>query len=85
MKSPFEPLKHYVFNYKPRYYDPRKERFKRLKNDKNKEEEIRITKNNLKDDWVRSKRHASSRGTIIRMAIIITILVVVFAYLLGFI
>ncbi|MGV6846091.1 MAG: hypothetical protein ACWA42_08200 [Lutibacter sp.] len=84
----FKPRAHYVFNYKPRFYDERKERLRQLeekyKNEKDNEvtlNRIRLTKNNLKNEWVRSKRTASSRSTNLRLAIIIAILVGIVAYL----
>lgn len=83
----FKPRAHYVYNYKPRYYDERKERFENLKNKyKNKEEsttnspKFRLTKDQLKSDWKRQKKIASSRGVNLRLAIIIAILVGILAY-----
>ncbi|NEW79659.1 MAG: hypothetical protein GZ086_09625 [Gelidibacter sp.] len=85
----FKPSSHYVFNYKPRYYDERNERLRNLKKkyhnpDGNDIEisRINLTKNNLKNDWVKNKRSATNRATNIRLAIIITILVGITAYIL---
>lgn len=83
----FKPRAHYVFDYKPRYYDERKERLQKLeeKYHQNKEDvefsKIRLTKNNLKNEWVRNKRSATDRNTNLRLAIIIAILVGIVAYL----
>ncbi len=86
----FKSRKHYVFDYKPRYYDERKERIENLKlKYSNKEASdvdttrIHFTKNNLKNEWVKNKRLASNRGTTIRLAVIISILVGIAAYLLD--
>ncbi len=85
----FKSRKHYVFDYKPRYYDERKERIENLKlkySDKGSEEDttrIKFSKNNLKNEWVKSKRLASNRNSTIRLAIIITILVGIAVYLLD--
>lgn len=84
----FKPNSYYVFDYKPRYYDPRKERLEQMK--KNLEEQeakgtgpkLTITKDNLRKDWARHKKSDSDRKSAIRLAIIITILVAIFAYFL---
>jgi Flp pilus assembly protein TadB len=84
----FKPRAHYVFDYKPRYYDERKERIKQLekkysKSNTSDEEvnEIKLTKNNLKNNWVKQKQTSADKATILRMAIIIAILVGIVAYL----
>lgn len=85
----FKSRKHYVFDYKPRYYDERKERIENLKlkySDKESKEDatrIHFTKNNLKNEWVKNKRLASNRSSTIRLAIIITILVSIAVYILD--
>jgi hypothetical protein len=86
----FKPRAHYVFDYKPRYYDERKERLRNLEekyhgnNDVSDSDlKIRLTKNNLKNDWVKNKRSATDRSSNIRLALIITILVGIAAYLLD--
>jgi hypothetical protein len=86
--SAFKPRAHYVFNYKPRYYDERKERIEKLKSkyenkESNSEEipTITLTKDNLKSDWQRHKKLTTDRGANRRVAIIIAILVVVLAYI----
>ncbi len=85
----FKPRSHYVFDYKPRYYDERKERLQKLKREHQAVEDadentptIRLTKNNLKNDWVKNKRSAADRSTTLRLAIIIAILVGIVAYIL---
>ncbi len=84
----FKPRAHYVYNYKPRYYDERKERLEKLKEkykDKNSETsdipKITLTKDQLRSSWQRHKRASSDRATTLRLAIIIAILVGLFAYL----
>ena len=83
----FKPRSHYVFDYKPRYYDERKERLQKLeeKYHGNKEvsdtPRIRISKNNLRNEWVKNKRSATDRSSNLRLAIIIAILVGIVAYL----
>jgi hypothetical protein len=86
--SAFKPRAHYVFNYKPRYYDERKERIEKLKskyeNKENNSEEIptiTLTKDNLKSDWQRHKKLTTDRGANRRVAIIIAILVGILAYI----
>jgi len=85
----FKSRKHYVFDYKPRYYDERKERIDNLKlkySDKGSETDttrIKFTINNLKNEWVKNKRMASNRNSTIRLAVIITILVGIAVYLLD--
>ncbi len=82
----FKTRAHYVFDYKPRYYDERKERIENLKKNyenENKDikvEEITLSKNQLKHDWVHHKKSAHNRSTNIRLAIIIAILVGITAY-----
>lgn len=84
----FKPRPHYVFNYKPRYYDERKERMRKLKekyeSDENKTldyAKIRLSKNQLKKDWIRNKGNATNKASNLRLAIIIVILVGICAYL----
>lgn len=86
--SAFKPRAHYVFNYKPRYYDERKERLENLKRKhENKEAsntdstKLKLTKDQLKSDWKRQKKIVSSNGVNRRLAIIIAILVGILAYL----
>jgi len=84
----FKPRAHYVFDYKPRYYNERKERLQKLeeKYHGNKDNEkdtpkISLSKNNLKNDWVKNKRSATDKATNLRLAIIIAILVGIVAYI----
>ena len=86
--SAFKPRAHYVFNYKPRYYDERKERLEKLKakyeNKENISEDIptiSLTKDKLKSDWRRHKKLTTDRGANRRVAIIIAILVGILAYI----
>jgi len=85
----FKPSSHYVFNYKPRYYNERKERLRNLEKkydhpDENDIEisKISLTKNNLKNDWVKNKRSSTNRSANLRLAVIIAILVGIAAYIL---
>lgn len=84
----FKPREHYVFDYKPRYYNERKERlqqledkYKKNKNDNGDSSHLTLTKNNLKNNWVKNKRSATDRSTNLRLAIIIAILVGIVAYI----
>jgi hypothetical protein len=88
----FKPSSHYVFNYKPRYYDERKERLRNLEkkyhgkdghDDSEEISKISLSKNNLRNDWVKNKRSATDRSTNLRLAVIIAILVGIAAYILG--
>ena len=86
--TPFKQRAHYVFNYRPRYFDERKERLDGLKDkyesDKNTESgdyDITLTKNNLRNDWIKvTKSNADSQASK-RLAIIIAILVGICAYI----
>lgn len=87
----FKPRSHYVFDYKPRFYSESKERIENLrkkyhgdKESSNDTPKISLTKSNLKDSWTKNKRMASDRATIKRLAIIITLLVGIAAYILDF-
>ena len=84
----FKPRAHYVYNYKPRYYDERKERLEKLKRkyengDSSLDDisSISLSKDKLKADWKRHKKLSVDRGVNRRLAIIVTILVGIFAYL----
>ena len=84
----FKPRAHYVFNYKPRYYDERKERLTKLKEKYEKNDgtptdisKISLSKDHLKSSWQRHKKVSSNRAVNKRLAIIITILVGILAYL----
>lgn len=86
--SAFKPRAHYVFNYKPRYYDERKERLESLKkqyekNEANTDEisKLKLSKDSLKKDWQRQKKVPTGNGVNRRLAIIIAILVGILAYL----
>jgi len=84
----FKTNSYYVYDYKPRYYDPRKERLEQMK--KNAEEQesgeltskLTITKDTLRKDWARHKKSDADRKSAIRLAIIIALLVAFFAYFL---
>ena len=88
----FKPRSHYVYNYKPRYYDERKERLEKLKakyenaNSESGEDaddlpKITLTKDQLRSSWQRHKKMSSNRSVNLRLAIIITILVGLVAYI----
>lgn len=83
----FKSRSHYVFDYKPRYYNERKERIENLKKkyDENSSEEdttrIKFSKNNLRSEWIKNKGNASNRATTIRLAVIISILVGLATYI----
>lgn len=85
LSSPFKPRKHYVFNYKPRFYDERKERLDKLKKqaqaEQNSDYSIGFSKSELKDQWSRAKSTGTDRNTSIRLAVIIALLVGFFAWL----
>lgn len=83
----FKPRAHYVFDYKPRFYDERKERLKELEKKYQEKAsgavekfEISLSKSNLRNDWMKQKKSASDRGTTLRLAIILAILVGIVAY-----
>ena len=83
----FKSRAHYVYNYKPRYYDERKERLeylkKKYKNKDTSSEElprVSLSKEKLKSDWKRHKKVASDKGVNRRLAIIIAVLVGILAY-----
>ena len=88
--SPFKQRAHYVFNYKPRYFDARKERLENLKEKYNTDEDttegasefrISLSKNNLKNDWAKIKSKQVDAKANKRLAIIIAILVGICAYI----
>jgi len=58
----FKRRSHYVFDYKPRYYDEGKEKYKVLENDVDatKNTQIGLTKKNLKSQWNRNKRQVAN-------------------------
>jgi len=83
----FKPRAHYVYNYKPRYYDERKERLEQLKEKyKNKDHstsdlpKISLSKDQLRSSWTRHKKLSPNRSVNIRLAVIIAILVGLVAY-----
>jgi hypothetical protein len=85
--NPFKQRSHYVYDYKPRYYDARKERIENLKKKYEQMEEggdiprITFTREQLKQEWAQHKRSSANRNTTIRLAIIIAVLVGITAYL----
>lgn len=72
----FKQRSHYVFDYKPRYYDERKQRLKNLESGSG----ISFDKSNLKSNWARNKRSVADRNANRRVVIIIAILVGLLAY-----
>ncbi|HKJ07077.1 MAG TPA: hypothetical protein VJ970_06395 [Flavobacteriaceae bacterium] len=84
-----KPQTHYVFDYKPRYYSERKERLQKLeekyhgKSKDVKAPRIKLSKNNLRQEWTKTKRTASDRATTLRLAVIITLLFGIAAYILD--
>ncbi|WP_139958129.1 hypothetical protein [Flavicella sediminum] len=86
--TPFKQRAHYVFNYKPRYFDERKQRLENLEKKYHSEHanedsdyHITLTKNNLKDNWAKAKNSGADTSTSKRLAIIIAILVGICAYI----
>lgn len=85
--SAFKPRAHYVYNYKPRYYDERKERLENLKKKYENNDtsidipKITLSKEHLRDNWKRHKKLTVDRGVNRRLAIIIAILVGILAYI----
>lgn len=85
----FKPQTHYVFDYKPRYYNERKERLQKLeekyhgKTNDSEAPRIKLSKNNLRQEWSKTKRTASDRSTTLRLAVIITLLFGLAAYILD--
>ncbi|MEE9348878.1 MAG: hypothetical protein V3U80_02400 [Flavobacteriaceae bacterium] len=84
----FKSRANYVFDYKPRYYNERKERLDSLeeKYHGNKESsdenyKMSLSKENLRSDWNRNKHMAHDRKANLRLALIIVILVGIFAFL----
>lgn len=91
----FKTRSYNVFDYKPRYYDERKERIRKLEekyanqnqSDKDANKDISsfdISKHNLRKAWKKTKSPASDRKATLRLALIITILVGIAAYILDF-
>jgi hypothetical protein len=85
----FKSRANYVFDYKPRYYDERKERLEKLKkqyenvDDNDENFKPSLIKSGLKTDWQRSKHLAHDKKANLRLALIIVILVGIFAYILD--
>lgn len=83
----FRSRANYVFDYKPRFYDERKERLQKLeeKYTDNKYTDKTIPKttlsiSNLKNEWKRNKHVAHDKNANRRLVLIITILVGIVAY-----
>lgn len=74
----FRQRTHYVYNYKPRYYDERKER---LKSPETREGASINFNSDLKSKWTRAKKSTADRNANKRLAIIIAILVGIAAYI----
>lgn len=84
----FKSRPNYVFDYKPRYYNERKERLENLqkKYENNTSNDINsggtIIKDSLKNDWKRSKHFAHDKSYNTRLALIIVVLVGIASYIL---
>lgn len=87
--SAFKPRAHYVFDYKPRFYNERKERLDNLKEKYSKSEDttttedykVSLNRNDLKNNWAKAKKVPNDGGSSKRLAIIIALLVGICAYL----
>ena len=87
--SAFKQRPHYVFNYNLRYYSERKERLGNLKEKYTKttfeslddNHKGSLIRNNLKNDWAKSKKETSDSASTKRLAIIIAILVGICSYI----
>jgi len=85
----FKSRANYVFDYKPRFYNERKERLQKLeekyaeKNETNNEpvKRISLSREALKKEWKRNKHVAHDKSANRRLVIIITILVGIVAYI----
>lgn len=80
----FRQRSHYVYDYKPRYYDPRKERIEKLERQHagGNNQSITFEKATLKAQWARKKKSAS-KNVNMRLAVIITILATIAFFGLG--
>ena len=83
----FKPRAHYVFDYKPRYYDERKERLEQLENTHHGTGKndphisgIKLSKNQLRNEWIKNKKSAADKRTNIRLALIVAFLAGLAAY-----
>lgn len=85
----FKPRKYYVFDYKPRYYDERKERIEKLKQkysdtlsqeEGDEAPELSFSKTHLRNAWKKNKTTSADVKSTRRLAIIIAILVGIVAY-----
>lgn len=88
-KTPFKPIGHYVFNYKPRYYDERKERIQALEDRYQRENsentDITLSKNNLKNEWIRAKTsYSNDHNYTFRLLLIIALLCLITWSLFNF-
>lgn len=84
MANFFKQRSHYVFNYKPRFYDARKERIEALvrkySKEKNDSKGGGSTSTNFRESWKRSKAPSKNNANL-KTAIIIVILVfLVYSY-----
>lgn len=87
----FKPRAHYVFDYKPRYYNERKERIQKLEEKYHGKDAVEIdekpmkfqlSKSELRNEWKRNRGVASDKKATLRLAIIIAFLVGIAAYVL---
>lgn len=72
----FKQRAHYVFNYKPRFYDERKERLEAVKKKYTIEdkETVTRTRTNFRESWKKSKQSSRNNANV-KTALIIVILV----------
>jgi hypothetical protein len=85
----FKSRANYVFDYKPRFYDERKERLEKLEEKYNKNDtknpkpikRVSLSREALKKEWRRNKHVAHDVKSNRRLAVIIAILVGIVAYI----
>ncbi|MCF6213871.1 MAG: hypothetical protein L3J45_07600 [Flavobacteriaceae bacterium] len=83
MANLFKQKAHYVFNYKPRFYDARKERLEALEKKYSKEKKEnagKSTSTNFREAWKKSKAPSRNNANIKTAMIIVILVFLVYRY-----
>ncbi len=79
----FKQRTHYVFNYKPRFYDERKERLEAVKKKYTTTElkkSVVHTRTNFREQWKKSKKASRNNANVKTALIIVILLFFVYRY-----
>lgn len=78
----FKQRTHYIFNYKPRFYDKRKERLEAIKKkyETKDDKTVTTTSTNFRESWKKSKQPSRNNANIKTALIVVILIFLVYRY-----